>query len=260
MGTPEAVSGFGLAVTLLTRVPLRRLTADSQQLAGAVPWFPVVGALVGAAIAGVYAVASLGLPALAAATVAIGCGVLLTGALHEDGLGDSADALAGGWTREERLRILRDPRLGTYGVSAVVISLLLRVSALSALDPWDAAAALVAAHALARAVVTGLLGVLRPATEEGLGASYARAVTRGRVLGGVLVGAALGSAAVGVLALPASAVAVAGAACLGVAARRRLGGLTGDVLGAAEQLAEALVLLVAVVAATTGWTMVAWWR
>ncbi len=254
------MSGFGVAVTFLTRVPLPRLPEDSHRLAGAVPWFPVVGALVGAAIAGIYGVASLGLPALPAATVAIGCGVLLTGALHEDGLGDSADALAGGWTREERLRILRDPGLGTYGVSAVAISLLLRVSALSALDPWDAAAALVAAHALARAAAAGLLGVLHPATDEGLGASYARAVTRGHVLGAVVVGAAVGSVAIGVLALPAFAVALAGAAYLGLTARRKIGGLTGDVLGAAEQIAEALILLLAATAATTAWTTVSWWR
>jgi adenosylcobinamide-GDP ribazoletransferase len=253
------VSGFGLAVTFLTRVPLSR-RSDSGGLARAIPWFPVVGALVGAAVAGVYAAASTGLPPLTAATIAIGSGILITGALHEDGLGDSADALVGGWTREERLRILRDPRLGTYGVSAVAISVLLRVSVLSALDPWEAAAALVAAHALARAAATGLLGVLPPATDEGLGAGYARAVTRGQVLVAVLVSAALGSVAIGVLALPAFAAAVAGAASVGFAARRRFGGLTGDVLGAAEQIVEVLVLLVATVAVTTGWMTVPWWH
>lgn len=254
------MSGFGLAVTFLTRVPVRCVPADSHRLARAVAWFPVVGALVGAAIAGVYAAASLAFPPLVAATIGIGSGVLLTGAFHEDGLGDTADALAGGWTREERLRIMRDPRLGTYGVAAVAISLLLRAFALSTLDPWDGAAALVSAHALGRAAAIGMLGVLPAAADYGLGASYAAAVTRGRVVAGVTVGIVLGSAALGALVIPALAAATVGVAGLGLIARRKIGGVTGDVLGAAEQTVEALVLLLVTAAATNDWIAIVWWR
>lgn len=254
------MSGFGLAVTFLTRVPMPRVGADTPRLGPAVPWFPVVGALVGAAIAGVYAAALLALPPLVAATVAIGSGVLLTGAFHEDGLADSADALAGGWTREERLRILRDPRLGTYGVSAVVISFLLRVSALAALGPWEGAAGLMAAHTLGRTSAVGMLAILPPATDEGLGASYATAVGRARAIVGVAVGVLLGTAVLGGLAFPVIAVAAIGAWILGLVAGRKLGGITGDVLGATEQTVEFIVLLVVAAGVTNDWAAVPWWR
>jgi adenosylcobinamide-GDP ribazoletransferase len=260
VGAAEAVSGFGLAVTLLTRVPMPRVVAVSPRLAPAVPWFPVVGALVGAATAGVFAAALLALPPLVAAALAIGSGVLLTGAFHEDGLGDTADALAGGWTRKERLRILHDPRLGTYGVSAVVISLLLRVSALAALGPWEGAAGLMAAHALGRTSAVGMLAILPAATEEGLGASYAAAVGRGRRIVGVAAGVFLGAAVLGGLAIPAILVAAVGASILGLMARRKLGGITGDVLGATEQTVEVIVLLVVAAAVTNEWAAVPWWR
>jgi adenosylcobinamide-GDP ribazoletransferase len=132
--------------------------------------------------------------------------------------------------------------------------------ALSTLDPWQGASALVAAHALGRAAAIGLLGVLPPVGGDGLGASFAVASTRGRIFGGLMAGAILGFAALGTLSAPAMAAAAAGAGIIAMMARRKLGGLTGDVLGAAEQTAEVLVLLVATAAATNGWAPVVWWR
>jgi adenosylcobinamide-GDP ribazoletransferase len=260
MGAAETVSGLRLAVRLLTRVPLPWHPADTDRLAEAVPWLSLVGALVGLASAGVYAAGSLVLPDAVAATLAIGSGIALTGALHEDGLGDTADALAGGWTRKERLRIMRDPGLGTFGVCAIGISLLLRVSALSMLTPWSAAAALVAAHAVGRAAAIGVLGALTPIGGDGMGASYARNARPRHVLGGLVGGALIASATLGVLSLPAMAAAAAGATGLGVMARRRIGGFNGDVLGATEQVAEVAVLLVVTAGATQSWVPVPWWR
>lgn len=237
-----------------------RVSASPADLAAAVPWFPVVGVLVGAVAGSVYAAALLAFPPMVAATVAVGSGILLTGALHEDGLGDTADAMAGGSTPEERLRILRDPRLGTYGVCAVGLSILIRVSVVSSLGPWDAAAALVAANALGRAAAVGLLGTLSAAAGEGLGASYAAAVRPRQIAVGITVGAVLGAIALGFLALPAALGATIAGAVLWVLAKRKLGGLTGDILGAAEQAAEIVVLVMAVAVATNGWASVAWWR
>ena len=148
------------AVSFLTRVPVGGGIRQPRELAGSVPWFPVVGAGVGLAEAGVYAGARVLLPPLVAATLAVVAVILLTGAFHEDGLGDTADAFAGGTDRDSTVRILKDPRLGTFGVLAVAASLLLRVAAVAALPPAAAVAALPAAGALSRAVAVATMTVL----------------------------------------------------------------------------------------------------
>src|SRR4030095_13904282 len=111
-----------------------------------VPWFPVVGAGVGLVVAGVYGGGRLALPPLPAAALGLVAGICVTGAFHEDGLGDTADAFVGGWDRESTTRILKDPRLGTFGVLAVAASLLLRVAAVAALAPGGRRAGPPAAH------------------------------------------------------------------------------------------------------------------
>jgi adenosylcobinamide-GDP ribazoletransferase len=104
------VRGLLGAVSFLTRVPVGGGERRPEELAGFVPWFPVVGAGVGLAVAGTYAASRMLLPPLPAATVAVVAGICLTGAFHEDGLGDTADAFAGGWDRDSTVRILKDPR------------------------------------------------------------------------------------------------------------------------------------------------------
>ena len=228
-------------------------------VARSVPWFPVVGGLLGVVGAGTYAAARLALPPFVAATLAVGVVVALTGALHEDGLADTADAF-GGWSREEALRILKDPAHGTYGVVALALSLLLRVGALATLDRWSALAVLPAAYALSRAAAMGLLGTLEPAIEQGLGASYGSIVTGRRVAAAISVGLLLALTSLGLWALPASLLAALGAWIVGRLAIRKIGGITGDVLGAAQQVAEVLVLLLGAAAMTNGWPSLAWWR
>jgi adenosylcobinamide-GDP ribazoletransferase len=240
------------AVSFLTRVPAGAGTRTPEELARSVPWFPVVGAGVGLAVAGVYAAARALLPPLPAATVAVVAGVCLTGAFHEDGLGDTADAFGGGRDREDTVRILKDPRLGTFGVLAVAASLLLRVGAVAALAPGAALAALPAAHALSRAAAVATMAALPAAAETGLGAAYALALSRRRALGGAAAGLAAALALLGLAGLVAAAAAGLAALALGRLAVRRLGGVTGDVLGAIQQVGEALVLLAAVAAVTAG--------
>ena len=246
------MKGLRGAVSFLTRVPVGGGVLDARELAGSVPWFPVVGAGVGLAEAGVYGGARVLLPPLVAASLAVIAGIGLTGAFHEDGLGDTADAFAGGTDRDSTVRILKDPRLGTFGVLAVAASLLLRVAAVAALAPVAALAALPAAGALSRAAAVAAMTALPAAADTGLGASYARALSRPRALAGAAAGLVVAVALLGVAALWAAAAAGVAAALLGRLAVRRLGGVTGDVLGAIQQAGEVLVLLAAVAAVTAG--------
>jgi adenosylcobinamide-GDP ribazoletransferase len=247
------VKGLLGAVSFLTRVPVGGAGAqEAGELATSVPWFPVVGAGVGLAEAGVYAGARVLLPPLVAAALAVVAGIGLTGAFHEDGLGDTADAFAGGTDRDSTVRILKDPRLGTFGVLAVASSLLLRVAAVAALPPAAAVAALPAAGALSRAVAVATMTALPAAADTGLGASYVRALSRPRALAGVAAGLLVAVALLGVTALWAAAAAGLAAALLGRLAVGRIGGVTGDVLGAIQQVGEILVLLAAAAAVSAG--------
>ena len=234
--------GFVAAVQFLTRIPIR--SGRGGELSRAVVWFPVVGALIGAVVGGVAAGLGEVAPMAVAAAVAVLFGVALTGAFHEDGLADTADALAGGWTREQRLEILDDPRHGSYGVAALCGSIVVRVVAVASLGPADAFTGLVAAHSLARGVAVATMGVVPLAKPDGLGAGYARSVTMGRGALAGLVSVAIAALATGWWAGPLAAAAVATAALIAYFAVRAIGGITGDVLGAIEQLAECAVLVV----------------
>jgi adenosylcobinamide-GDP ribazoletransferase len=223
-------------------------------------WFPVVGAAIGLAVAGAYAAALVPLPHIPAASVAIGLGMLLTGALHEDGLADTFDAL-GARSRDDALRILKDPAHGTYGVAAISVSVVLRVGALGSIDPWAAAAVLPAAHALSRSATVGLLATVRPASAGGLGRSYADRVDRGTAAAAIGAGVLVGVVTIGPWVGPASILSGSSAAVAGALAARRFGGITGDVLGAAQQTAEAAILLLGAAlgdVVSTDWPPLAW--
>jgi adenosylcobinamide-GDP ribazoletransferase len=249
------VTGFVDAVGFLTRVPVGRRDTTAHAMAAAVPWFPVVGVVIALLEAGVFALARDPLTPLAAAALAVTAQLLLTGAFHEDGLADLADA-AGGWSRQQRLAILDDPFHGTYGVLALVASFAVRTAALAALTAGRATGALVAAHGGGRGAAVLLMGLLPAAASTGLGASYLEPLRRSQAAAGVAAGAVAVVAGLGVgegwspaAAVVALVVAAVLAAAVGAYARRTLGGLTGDALGAAEQVAEAAILLVAVAAA-----------
>ena len=231
------------ALQFLTRVPIRLRREPS--LSRTVAWFPLAGALIGAAIGGVAAGMWELTPPMVAAAVAVAVGLLITGAFHEDGLGDIADAFGGGWTVERRLEILKDSRHGTYGVAAMCASIVVRIVALGSL-PGPAAmfAAAVAAHTMGRVAAVGLAGSMRLATNTGLGADYGRSTTPLRATIGVASGLAVTALATGWWVAPLAGAALAAAAATGLLARRKIGGISGDVLGAAEQVAECLTLVV----------------
>jgi adenosylcobinamide-GDP ribazoletransferase len=234
-------NGFFGAVQFLTRVPIR--LRSEPKLTASVPWFPVIGGLIGVAIGAVAAGMMELVPAAVAAAVAIIFGLVLTGAFHEDGLADAADAL-GGWTPEQRREILKDSRHGSYGVAALCASIVLRIVCVTTLGPATAFAGLVAAHSLGRGAAVGVMGSFREVPETGLGAEYSRSLSRRATVIGVAGAIAIAVLATGWWAAPLSGIALVGALIVALIARRAFGGISGDVLGAVEQFGECLVLIV----------------
>ncbi len=240
------MSGLRTAQAFLTRLPGGQHPEDQAGLTASVPWFGVVGILVGAIGAGVYVGAAELVSPMAAATLAFIVTALVTGGFHEDGLADSFDALAGGWTVERRLEILKDSRHGTFGVLSLVLISILKISALASLSGRDAAIALVCAHVIGRAGAVALMGTAPTATKKGLGADYTRSLGVPATIAGSMVGVIAAVLGFGVWAPVVLGVVAVGVAAVGLWAWRKIGGVTGDLLGAAEQVGEALVLLSAV--------------
>jgi adenosylcobinamide-GDP ribazoletransferase len=240
-----------------TRLPLPALARETDphalpDFSRAASLVPVAGALIGILGALVLALAAgLGLAPLPAATIAIGFLVLITGAMHEDGLADLCDGFGGGATPERKLEIMKDSRIGTYGAAALVLSLLLRVGTLAGLVAVDlglAAAVLIAAAAISRAA--GLLPLVLLPSARSFGAGFAAARPSARAMGiaaalaflcacsPLLAGATLPQI------LAACILALLAAYAVTALARRQIGGHTGDVAGAAQQAAEIAMLLV----------------
>lgn len=224
---------FVLAMVFLSRLPLGFLLPDREVPLMRALWaFPLAGAAVGA-------ISALPLllpgPALVTATLSVVLAVWLTGGLHEDGLADFTDGM-GGQTREERLRIMRDPSVGSYGALAMMLCLILRIVSIAALGP----VALIGAAAAGRAVIVLALVVLPPARQDGLGRAAGRA-GRGQFL--VSAGIALFFLALsGSGSLAGLIGALVGAGLIIRQARIRLGGQTGDVLGSTAIISETTAL------------------
>lgn len=246
---PFAPEDLRRALGLLTRLPgvlhTGPMGQESDRPLACTGWaWPLVGALVGFT-AGLVAVlgAALGLPALAAAALAVGAQAMLTGALHEDGLADCADGFWGGVDRRRRLEIMKDSRVGSYGVLALVIVTLARIAAIAALiGAGHGLGALIAAAALSRAPMVLLMAWLDSARPGGLADATGRPGQR-TVQAAGLIALALALLAAGLAGIWAALWALAAAALVGALARARIGGQTGDVLGAAQQLAELAALL-----------------
>lgn len=235
---PDLVSAFAL----LSRLPLPNHRATGAASAWA---WPLVGAVLGAIAAGIASGALwLGVTPGVAAALVLASLALLTGGLHEDGLSDSADGLFGGWTRARRLEIMKDSRIGSYGMLALMLVTLARWSALTALlvfgGHW---AALIATGAVSRAPMALMMALLPNARGEGLSHATGRPT-----LPVAWVGMAL-ALAISALLAGWTGLALLGAALLStvlmsILALRRIGGQTGDTLGAAQQLAEVACLAV----------------
>lgn len=238
-----------VAAIVFTRIPIRfDRPIGPREVAQALRAAPVIGLGVGLAGAAVLGIANLfGLSPLLAALAALAAAIVATGGFHEDGLADFADGF-GGRDKDARLAIMRDSRVGSYGVLALILSVGLRAGALAQLAaPWPAALAFIAAAAASRGMAPLLASMLPAARADGLGALLAEpnqeATLTAVALGAVLTLPLLGMGG-GIAALALALAAVIGVAAL---ARARLGGYTGDVLGAAQQAAEVAVLFAAAI-------------
>lgn len=228
------------AVGFLTRLPAGQSAGATADLTGPSAYFPLVGAVVAGVGVAAWALAAALLGPLAGAVASVLATVAVTGAVHEDGLADTADGLWGAATPTRRLEIMRDPRLGTYGMIAVVADLLLRTALLAPLDLSGVARVVVAGHVIGRAAPLVLVAWLPPARRDGLAVRLRPVGGSGVVLAGATVVVAA-VATVGVWAPVALAAAAAPIAGLRRAARRRIGGVTGDVLGAGVVLTNLAV-------------------
>jgi len=237
-----------LAFRFLTRLPIDSADWQPGDLGRATWAFPLVGVLIGLVAGVVYAAArGLGLTPLIAAVAAVAASCILTGALHEDGLADMADGL-GGAEREQRLAIMRDPHIGSYGVIVLVLALIARVAAISYLSGTAVVlGALVLSAAAGRTALALPLAILPAARADGLGADAGKPSWEWVAAAAGLAGLAV--VVVGLKGLVALALACAAALLVGLIAWRKFGGQTGDVLGAAEQMGE-IAALCALVALT----------
>jgi cobalamin 5'-phosphate synthase/cobalamin synthase len=236
------------AVAFLTRIPVRNAACTPEAIGQSAGLFPLVGVLVGVAEVLVLWLCHRAMPPNLTATVIVLTGILLTGALHVDGLADMADGFGGGRTRDDVLRIMRDHHIGTYGAVAVIMALLLQIGALASLIERDGAARfLVVAPAASRWAMVLLGRRLRYARPDaGLGRALTDHVRDRDVWAAtalVLIVATVLARGSGIISL---AVTLALTVGVGFACWRRIGGITGDTLGANAVLCETIVFVVAV--------------
>jgi adenosylcobinamide-GDP ribazoletransferase len=246
------IAQFGTAIGFLTRLPVSRdSTRDAKAIAQSARWFPLVGGLLGGIYCGAFALLLRVFPTLLTAVIIVIIDAWITGAMHFDGLADTADGFGGGRTKEDVLRIMRDHAIGAYGAVAIGLTLALKIAAIAALagfvDRRDAFPGLLLAPALGRwsAVALGSTqSYARPREDDsGSVGSPTRFMGRMELVFATVV--ALGIAAlvsrwrgVAAMALVAAVVIVWGWWC-----RWRIGGVTGDTLGAGIEIAECVVLM-----------------
>lgn len=244
----ERAGDFRAAILFLTRLRYGPAPPVGGAAMAQAAWaFPLAGVVVGLIGAAVYFFGyRAGLPSWPAAALAVAATVAVSGCRHEDGLADTVDGFGGGGTRQQKLDIMRDGRIGAYGVCALALSILLRVGALAGLDaPSLAVPALLGAHAAARAVLPVFMSFVPPARGDGLAAGAGRppreSAAVAAILGVLILFLCLGLSH-GLVALIVLAIV---AALLARLCEAQIGGQTGDVLGAVEQISEIVILLAA---------------
>ncbi|WP_299329034.1 adenosylcobinamide-GDP ribazoletransferase [Parasphingopyxis sp.] len=232
---------FCAAWIFLTRIPLPRLALDDADFAEAPRHYPLVGLIIGALAAAAYVVGNWLAGQTVAAFAALAATLLATGAFHEDGLADLFDGL-GASSREHMLEIMRDSRLGTFGTSALFVVLGLKVAALASMPFLLAIAVLPLAHGLSRLSAVVAIATSRYVREEGAAKPVAWGISRGALavamVTGIIAFVAFALAMSGGLALVALAGLILGHVATRLLFERKLGGYTGDCLGAVQQLSE----------------------
>jgi adenosylcobinamide-GDP ribazoletransferase len=241
------VTDIRIAVSLCTVLPIGAVTPLDERAVARAGWaLPVAGLLVGLAGAATYWIAiRLGLTPGPAAMLALVATILVTGAMHEDGLADAADGLGGGTSRDHKLEIMRDSRVGTYGACALITSIILRWVALAEIgEPELVAIVLLVSHAGARAALPIFMWLVPPARLDGLSVMAGQPSQQCAIIAlglgtlCLIFGFGPSKAMVALLLL-----ALAGL-ILARLAMRQIGGQTGDILGALEQIGEIAVMLI----------------
>ncbi|MEM6909014.1 MAG: adenosylcobinamide-GDP ribazoletransferase [Pseudomonadota bacterium] len=245
------IAAFCAAWIFLTRIPLRPMDLSEDDFSHAPAFYPLVGILIGCIAAAGYALGYWIDGPVIGALLALGATLLATGAFHEDGLADLFDGL-GAQTKEQMLEVMRDSRLGTFGAVALFIVLGLKVAGLSALPPLVAIAALPLAHGLSRMSAVAVIATSDYSRSEGTAKPVAKGISRAALATGTLTSIAA-MAAFGLWVSPeAVLVSLAGVAIGHGLTRllfeRKLGGYTGDCLGAVQQVSELGIYL-----AITAW-------
>ena len=242
----SSTGAFLAAVTFYTRIPIPaqwHALVTKDALAHSAPWLPWLGGAIGGASALVFMLSSHRLGAPLASVLALTCGILLTGAFHEDGLADMADGFGGGWTKADVLRIMKDSTHGSYGVLAMILAILAKIFALSHMDPSRAPLILIACHTAARSMAITFFATHDYVREEGKAQNVTARLPWIDLVWGLIPGA-VGLLLVGwQVALVTTGVLLGLRMYLGRLFRRKIGGYTGDCLGASEQLAEVAVLI-----------------
>lgn len=239
------MKALAAALGCLTVLPIKGWCAVSESDCGrSWPWFPIVGLLIGGMLLGAHALASTWLPRPLAGTVVLVCWIGLTGALHLDGLADVCDGLYAGRSAEERLRIMKDPHVGAMAVIGLVSVLMVKWAALSGLTSTTALRGLLLAPCLARYGMT-VLGTSLPyaRSDGGTAAAFVQHAPRGSGMIATMVAVLICGLVAGWIGIRLWLGTLAALAGLRWLFQRQLAGITGDALGAAGELIEALVLL-----------------
>lgn len=237
---------YFVAQTFITRIPSPvTLHWSEEELAKSIPWFVCVGMVVGCIAAAAWALGYYGWSSSTIGAIfAVSASVMATGAFHEDGLADSADGLGGAFEIEKKLIIMRDSRIGTYGSVALILSIAAKLGAIALLDPQTAVGTIVGAHMLSRWTSVPLIKNNKYVREQGTGKPFAAAVTTSDVIWSasaalLLCGLCFGSASL--IILPIVLLSLLFAQWY---VRKKLGGITGDILGAINSLTELLIYLI----------------
>jgi adenosylcobinamide-GDP ribazoletransferase len=253
MKRPDAVLQlrlFFIALQFFTRLPIPGWVGfQPHWLHHASRYFPLVGLVVGSIVAAVYWAAALVLPPAVAVLLSTAAGIYLTGAFHEDGFADACDGLGGGLTRERALDIMKDSRIGAYGAIGIVLLLAVKCAALAHLPPSATTGALLVAHPLSRLMAASLIWRMAYARAEGKAKPMAQQMSGAEFLIAAACTLPAVLAATGLDWLDWRGIAIGGVAMALVTLwfarklRQRLGGYTGDCLGAVQQLSEAVFYL-----------------
>lgn len=243
------VHSFVGAVAFMTRLPVPRATRGlPDELSSAAVSFPIVGLLIAAGAILLNHVLSRFVPHEVMVVIVLVYLVVITGGLHEDALADAADGFGGGWGKEQILNIMRDSRVGSFGALATTLALLVRFLFLANIPPQNLDRYLVAGQVTCRWTALPLAFFLPPAREQGgQGARVAGKISIFSLLTGTLMTLVILAVSLGVRALWAGLAAVVVTAVSGAYYLRRIGGVTGDCLGATNQLTEVVIYFAAVV-------------